>query len=264
METPFDYLARNQADWTKAAVDHFAPGHKRWGGPVQWGIWDVPETEIHVLPDVDGRDVLELGCGTGYISSWLARRGARAVGLDPTWAQLASARTFQKEFGVDFGIVAAAAEASPFKDESFDVVISEYGASIWSDPYRWIPEASRLLRPGGELIFLVNGTLLMVCMDEDEEVPATARMQRAYFGMHRFEWPGEEGVEFHLQFGAMIRLLRENGFDVDDLIEIRPSEGSTTSYKFVDLEWARRWPSEEVWKARKTGRRPASELSGQG
>jgi SAM-dependent methyltransferase len=254
METPFDYLARNQADWTKAAVDHFAPGQKRWGGPVQWGIWDVPETEVHVLPDVGGRDVLELGCGTGYISSWLARLGARAVGLDPTWAQLENARTFQREFGVEFGIVAAAAESSPFKDESFDVVISEYGASIWSDPYRWIPEASRLLRPGGELIFLVNGTLLMLCMDEDEEVPATARMQRAYFGMHRFEWPGEEGVEFHLQFGAMIRLLRENGFDVDDLIEIRPSEGSTTSYKFVDLEWARRWPSEEVWKARKTGR----------
>jgi SAM-dependent methyltransferase len=254
MENPFDYLARNQAGWTQAAPHHFEPGRKRWGGPVIWGIWDVPETELHVLPEVGGRDVLELGCGTGYISSWLTRRGARAIGLDPTWAQLESARSFQKEFGIDFGIVAAAAEAAPFKNESFDVIISEYGASIWSDPYRWIPEAARLLRPGGELVFLVNRTLLIVCAADEDDVPATPEMQRDYFGMHRFEWPDDDGVEFHLGYGSMIRLLRHNGFEIEDLIEIRPPEGATTSYQFVTLEWARRWPSEEVWRARKTGR----------
>jgi SAM-dependent methyltransferase len=254
VETPFDYLARNQTSWTLAAPDHVEPGRKRWGGPETWGIWSVPEAEVHVLPDVEGLDVLELGCGTAYVSSWLARRGAKAVGLDPTWAQLESARAFQKEFGIDFPIVAAAGEAAPFKDASFDVVISEYGASIWSDPYLWIPEAARLLRPGGQLIFLVNGTLLMVCAPDEDEVPATAEMLRDYFGMHRFEWPDDESVEFHLGYGAMVRLLRQNGFDVDELIEVRPGKDATTSYKYVDLEWARRWPSEEVWKARKTGR----------
>ncbi|MDP9233542.1 MAG: class I SAM-dependent methyltransferase [Actinomycetota bacterium] len=254
MENPFDYLARNQAGWTEAAPDYADQGRKNWAGPVTWGIWSVPESDVHLLPNLEGREVLELGCGTGYVSSWLIRRGARAVGLDPTWAQLQSARSFQQEFGIDFGIVAAAAEAVPFKDESFDVIISEYGASIWSDPYLWIPEAARLLRPGGELIFLVNGTILMVCAPDEDEVPATAEMQRDYFGMHRFEWPDDDGVEFHLGYGSMIRVLRDNGFEIEDLIEIRPPEGATTSYQFVDLEWARRWPSEEVWKARKTRR----------
>ena len=253
MENPFDYLARNQAGWTQAAPDYAEQGRTNWAGPVTWGIWSVPETDVGLLPDVEGRDVLELGCGTGYVSSWLARRGARCVGLDPTWAQIETARSFQKEFNIGFGIVAAAAEASPFKDESFDMIISEYGASIWSDPYLWIPEASRLLRPGGDLIFLVNGTWLMVCAPDEDEVPATAEMQRDYFGMHRFEWPDDDSVEFHLGYGSMIRLLRQNGFEIHDLIEIRPPEGAETGYKFVNLEWARRWPSEEVWKARKTG-----------
>jgi SAM-dependent methyltransferase len=253
MDHPFDYLARNQADWTAAAAEYAAKGRIQWAGPVSWGIWAVPETQLQLLPDVEGRDVLELGCGTGYVSSWLVRRGARAVGLDPTWAQLQSARSFQAEFNIGFPIVAAAAEASPFQDESFDVIISEYGASIWSDPYLWIPEAARLLRPGGELIFLVNGTLLILCEFDDGEIAATPEMKRDYFGMHRLDWPDEEGIEFHLGYGDMIRLLRANAFEIEDLIEVRPPEGSTTTYPMVDLEWARRWPCEEVWKARKIG-----------
>ncbi len=69
--------------------------------------------------------------------------------------------------------------------------------------------------------------------------------------MHRFEWPDDESVEFHLGYGDWIRLLRANGFEVEDLIEVRPGEGATTSYPYVTAEWARRWPCEEVWKARK-------------
>ncbi|MDP9226739.1 MAG: class I SAM-dependent methyltransferase [Actinomycetota bacterium] len=251
MGDTFDYLARNQAGWTRSAPDYVEQGRKSWAGEPTWGIWSVPEDDLHLLPEVQGLDVLELGCGTGYVSSWLARREAHPVGLDPTWAQIESALSFQDEFNLRFPIVAAAAEAAPFRNHSFDLIVSEYGASIWSDPYLWIPEAARLLRPGGELIFLVNGTFLMMCMRDDENVPATPQMQRDYFGIHRFEWPGEDEVEFHLGYGSMIRLLRKCGFEVEDLIEIRPSRHATTSYQFVDLEWARRWPSEEVWKARK-------------
>jgi hypothetical protein len=69
--------------------------------------------------------------------------------------------------------------------------------------------------------------------------------------MHRFEWPDEDGVEFHLNHGDWIRLLRGSGFDVEDLIELRPSDTATTRYPHVTLEWARRWPSEEVWVARR-------------
>ena len=248
-----DYVARNQSSWTKAAEEYAAKARSNWSSEVTWGIWEIPEADVGLLPDVSGKDVIELGCGTGYVSAWLKRLGAHPVGLDPTWAQLQTAARMQGEFELHYPLVKAAAEAAPFKDESFDLVISEYGAAIWSDPYLWIPEAARLLRPGGELIFLGNASLLMLCVFDDAEVPARPELQRDYFGMHRFEWSDpDDGVEFHIPHGEWIRLFRANGFVIEDFIELRPPEDATTTYKFVDLDWARRWPTEEVWKVRKT------------
>jgi hypothetical protein len=71
--------------------------------------------------------------------------------------------------------------------------------------------------------------------------------------MHRFAWPDDPSVEFHLGHGDWIRLLRANGFEVEDLVELRAPEGATTRYPYVIADWANRWPSEEVWKARKRG-----------
>jgi SAM-dependent methyltransferase len=232
------------------------PGRRNWSSPEPaWGLFKVPESDVGMLPNqLDGKDVIELGCGTAYVSAWLARRGARPVGLDVTGPQLDAARGFQREFGLHFPLVEADAEAVPLRAASFDVAISEYGASLWCDPNRWIPEAARLLRPGGELIFLRPTSLLMLCLREtDAEGPAGDRLLRPYFGMFRVEWPDEEGVEFHLGYGDWIRLLRANGLEVIDLIEIRPPEGATTRFPHVTGEWARRWPAEEVWKARKVG-----------
>jgi SAM-dependent methyltransferase len=252
-----EHILRNREAWDRGAVEYEGPGRRSWESPEPyWGIFQVPEAQLGVLPDVRGLDVVELGCGTAYVSAWLARRGARPVGIDNSAAQLRNARRFQREFGVEFPLVHANAEEAPLASERFDLAISEYGASIWCDPHRWIPEASRLLRPGGRLIFLVNGTLLMLTMLELEaDGPATDRLQRDYFGMHRFEWPDDPAIEFHLGYGDWIRLLRANGFEVEDLLEVRPPEGSTTRYPFVTLDWARRWPCEEVWKARRRGGR---------
>jgi hypothetical protein len=131
-------------------------------------------------------------------------------------------------------------------------VISEYGAAIWADPHAWIPEASRLLRPGGELVFLGNSTLLMLCVPDEDETPATAELRRPHFDMHRFEWPDDPTIEFHLGHGDWVRLLRQNGFEILDLIELRPPAGATSSYGFVEAWWANQWPCEEVWRARRT------------
>ena len=116
---------------------------------------------------------------------------------------------------------------------------------------KWVAEAARLLRPGGRLHFLTNAFLLMLCAEEDETKPATDRLLRPAFGVYRMEWPGGSGVEFHLSHGDWIRVLRRNGFEVEDLIELRPPESATTSYQYVTLEWARQWPCEEIWRARR-------------
>jgi SAM-dependent methyltransferase len=148
-------------------------------------------------------------------------------------------------------LVEANAEDVPLPDASFDVAISEYGASIWCDPYSWIPEASRLLRPGGELVFLRNSTLLMLCAP-DEEGPAEERLVRPQRGLYRMEWTDDEGVEFHLGHGDWIRLLRESGFDVEGLWELYGAEDATDhEYYAFSADWARKWPAEEIWKARK-------------
>jgi SAM-dependent methyltransferase len=250
-----DYVVRNRSHWDGWAKEYEDAGRRNWAAAEpSWGIWGVPESQVGMLPsELEELDAIELGCGTGYVSAWLARRGARPVGIDNSQAQLATARQLQQEFGLEFPLLHGNAEQVPFPDGSFDLAISEYGASIWCDPYRWIPEAARLLRPGGRLAFLVNGALLMLCMPEEEDASAAESLLRPYFGMHRFEWPDDDSVEFHLPHGELIGLLRECGFEIEALTEIRPPEDAVTRYPFVSLDWARRWPCEEVWKARKRG-----------
>ncbi len=246
-----DHVRRNREHWNRRAAYYVDPGRANWARPEpDWGIWDVPESMLGVLPDVAGQDTLELGCGTGYVSAWLARRGARPVGVDLSDAQLATARRFQREFGLTFPLVQASAEAVPLASERFDLAISEYGACLWADPYRWVPEAARLLRPGGRLVFLTNAFLLTLCLP-DEDAAAGDRLLRDAFGMHRVIWSIGPEVEFHLSHGGWIRLLRGNGFELEDLIEVRPAADARTRYPFVSLAWARRWPCEEVWKARR-------------
>ena len=251
---PDDHVLRNRLSWDADADNWVERGRRSWSSEeITWGIWGVTESELGLLPDVEGIDVIELGCGTGYVSAWLARRGARVVGLDNSSRQLATARGFQNEYGVPFHLVNADAERPPFRDESFDLAVSEYGAALWCDPYRWIPEAARILRPGGWLVTLAHSYVAMLTFPP-EDLPATEQLQRDHFGWHRFEWPDEDGsVEFQLTHGDMIRLLRSSGFEVEDLVEIRAPEGAETpSDPLATAEWARRWPIEEAWKVRKS------------
>lgn len=247
-------LERNVSSWTKANAE-YTDGNARaaWArDEVTWGVFGVPERELGVLGDVRGLDVVELGCGTAYFSARLAKLGARPVGVDPTPAQLATARRLMAETGIEFPLVEAPAEDVPLADESFDLAFSEYGASLWAVPERWLAEAHRLLRPGGRLVFLVNSPLLYVCMPDTGA--AEERLLRPQFGgFGRTEWPGEEGVEHLAPHGEWIRLLRAAGFEIDSLHELQaPADARTHHYyDMVTAEWARRWPAEDVWVARK-------------
>ena len=251
-----EHVARNRAYWDQVnAPLYVEPGRRSWASQeITWGIFDVPETDLGVLPTgLRGKDVIELGCGTAYLSAWLARRGAQVTGVDNSQEQLNTARVLQEEHDLSFPLIHGNAETVPLPDASFDLVVSEYGASIWADPYRWIPEASRLLRPGGELVFLVNGTLWVLTVpDLEADGPAAERLLRPYFGMHRFEWPDDPSVEFHLGYGDWIRLLRANGFEVIDLVEIQaPERARSSRFELVDPEWASRYPAEQIWRARR-------------
>jgi ubiquinone/menaquinone biosynthesis C-methylase UbiE len=245
------HVETNRAHWDTLADDYSRRAGLMWAQPEPtWGIFDVPQSQAPMLPaDLAGADVLELGCGTGCVSAWAARAGARPVGLDNSARQLATARRMQHEFGLAFPLVQADAERVPLPDARFDLVISEYGASIWCDPYRWVPEAARLLRLGGRLVFLRNSTLLILCAPDVGT--ATDRLLRPQAGLHRVTWESDPGVEFHLGHGDWIRLLRTSGFAVEDMIEVYAPEDARTQYDFVDAQWARQWPVEEVWFARK-------------
>jgi SAM-dependent methyltransferase len=247
------YVKANVDAWDARRVDQLELARRQWSASEpSWGIFGVPESQAGLLArDLTGVRAVELGCGTAYVSAWLVQRGAFPVGVDPTPGQLRIAREFQAEFDLPFPLVRAVGEQVPLRDGTFDLVISEYGAAIWSDPYRWIPEAARLLRPGGELVFLGNSTLLMLCVPDEDGMPATDRLLRPQFGMHRFEWPDDPTVEFHLGHGDWIRLLRANGLVVEDLVELRPTADASSDYPFVTVEWARHWPCEEVWRARR-------------
>jgi predicted RNA methylase len=200
-----DYVPRNVEVWTKANAEHTARrARDAWAkDEIDWGIFGIAESQLDVLGDVAGLDVVELGCGTAYFSAWLAKRGARPVGVDPTPAQLATAR--------------------------------------------------EMLRPWGRLIFLRNSTILVLC--QTMEPPVGEQLQRPQFGLHRIDWPDTGEVEFHLGHGDWIDLLRASGFDVERMIELYAPDNAVTHgyYNYVTPEWARKWPAEEIWVARKRG-----------
>jgi SAM-dependent methyltransferase len=237
--------------WTKVNAEFAdADARRAWSQQeMAWGMWATPITELGIFGDVSDLDAVELGCGTAYVSAWLARRGARVVGVDPTPAQLETARRMQAEFGLDFPLVQAFAEDVPLPDASFDLAHSEYGASLFADPYRWIREAHRLLRAGGRLVFMRPTPLFFACAAEDG---LTEQLQRPMRGMNRFENPGESD-EYELPHGELFRLLRETGFDVEALVEVyAPDDAERHAYyTFARPDWARKWPAEELWAARK-------------
>ena len=202
-----------------------------------------------MLGDVAGKDILEFGCGAARWSIALARLGARPVGLDLSSRQLAHARRLMAAAAVDFPLIEASAEAVPLPDASFDIVFCDWGAMTFCDPYRTVPEAARLLRPGGLFAFSGATPIQFICSDV-----RTDRIERYlvndYFGLTRLEWP--DSVDFQLPYGEWIRLFRRNSLLVEDLIETRPSPGTSSTYRNEEEnEWARRWPMEQIWRLHK-------------
>jgi len=250
-----EHVLVNRDHWDAIADDWVETGERAWATPDStWGIWSTAEFDL-LPPDMTGMDAIELGCGTAYVSAWMARRGARVVALDNSERQLATARRLADEHGVEMEFIHANAERVPCPDASFDFAVSEYGAALWADPAVWLPEAWRLLRSGGRLAFLTNHPLTQVCSPLDGSLPITDKLERPYFGMYRFDWrnavdePG--GIEFSMPISDWFHLLVDSGFVVEDFVELRAPHPGTEKRFYVTADWAHRWPAEMAWVARK-------------
>jgi SAM-dependent methyltransferase len=231
-----EYQARHSDDLTQHAL--------------AWGVWRIPESELNVLGNIAGKDILELGCGAAQFSIALAKAGARATALDNSARQLEHACELMAAAGLDFPLVHASAESVPLPDASFDFVFCDHGAMSWCDPYRTVPEVARLLRPGGLLAFAASTPIREVCYDPTTDA-ISSRLVGDYFALRKIA--EEDGAtSYQLPYGEWIRLFRANGLVVEDLIEMRPPEDAGTTYEgYAPLDWARRYPGDHIWKARK-------------
>ena len=195
-----DHVRANRRLWNEDAEDYQrrnAPQirDQAFTGRLAWGLWNIPESELGVLGEVAGKDLLEFGCGGAQWSTALARHGARPVGFD-------------------------------------------------------LSEVTRVLRPGGLLTFNRISPFFDAATPLDADHPGE-RLVVDYFGMHRLALP-DGTVEFNLPYGAWIRLFRDCGLVVEDLIEPRPAPGATSTYQDAEgLAWSRRWPAECIWRLRK-------------
>ncbi len=250
-----DYAEVNRAHWDRHAAEWVEAGERNWVGEASWGIWGIPNSALPLLPDdLAGADAIELGCGTGYGSAWMHRRGARVTAIDPSENQLATARRLAAEHGYEIDFVHGVAEAVPRPDASFDLALSEYGAAIWSDPYVWIPEVHRLLRPGGILVFLGTGSWADVFIPRTADGVTGDVARRPYFGQHRIEWADgdDPSVEFSLTVSEWFRLFAETGFVVERFWEIQAPPDAEGTRFFATAEWAKRFPSEQAWRLRRS------------
>jgi SAM-dependent methyltransferase len=154
------------------------------------------------------------------------------------------------EAGFDFPLVGASAEHIPLPDLSFDIGISNWGAMTFCDPVKTLPEAARVLRPQGLFAFATHSPISMLCFDRDRDTVGQDLVNE-YFGMNMFE--SDDGVDFQIAYGEWIRLFRQNGFLIEDLLETRPPPGAASAYRTAqETEWSRHWPMECIWRVRKT------------
>lgn len=246
----------NKDHWNKDAPAWVEMGEHAWAQKEErWGIWSVPEAELGLFPaDMAGMTAVELGCGTGYVSAWMARRGAAVDGIDISAEQLKTARRLAAEHDLAVNFVEGDAEATGFADTAYDFAVSEYGAAIWCDPEVWLPEAWRILKPGGQLVFLGNHPLMMVCTPENG-APCNMALHRPYRDLRRIDWRNVEidpsGIEFNRGTADWMRLFKDVGFAVLDYHELYAPADREGERFSVSAEWAKHFPSEQVWKLQK-------------
>ncbi len=250
-----DHASINRDYWNGMAQDWVALGERLWAAEPEWGIWNNPESDVQMLPvEMDGMTAVELGCGTGYVAGWMARRGAQVTGLDISDQQLETARRLAAHHKADVDFILGNAERTGLPDATFDIAISEYGAAIWCDPDVWLAEAWRILKPGGRLVFLGSHPLALITVPPNG-APSELQLHSSYRILGRMDWTEVEidpgGVEFNRSHADWHALFAKVGFQIEGYQELYAPPGTTRDSFNIPLAWAKDYPSEQVWKLRK-------------
>jgi SAM-dependent methyltransferase len=210
----------NRAWWDENAAGYHDEHRRDLAGRLVWGPEGLDEGYAHLLGDVAGRTVLEVGAGAGDSSDWLRSQGARAVATD------VSAGMLRTPPAGDVGEPAARLQCDarnlPFADGSFDIVFTAYGALPFiGDPERLHAEVGRVLRPGGRWVFSVTHPVRWAFPDDPG--PGGLRVRRSYFDRTPYVETDARGevayAEHHRTIGDRVRELVTAGFVIEDLLE---------------------------------------------
>lgn len=150
---------RANRHWWDADADAYQAEHGHFLGEVDF-VWcpeGLREADARLLGEVAGRRVLEVGCGAASCARWLATEGAWPVAVDLSAGMLRHAVQAAERTGVRVPLAQADALALPFRDASFDLACTAFGAVPFvADSAALMREVHRVLRPGGRWVFSVT------------------------------------------------------------------------------------------------------------
>ncbi|MFW0793018.1 class I SAM-dependent methyltransferase [Gordonia sp. CPCC 205515] len=220
--------------WWDHDAEHYHSEHGQFlgtytdGGDFIWCPEGLREEDAQLLGPVDGRDILEIGCGSAPCSRWLAAHGARAVGIDLSRRMLGIGLAAMATDRRRVPLVQATAEALPFADASFDIVCSSFGAVPFvADSAAVMAEVARVLRPGGRWVFSINHPMRWMFLDDPG--PDGLTVQIPYFDRTPYSEVDAAGtityVEHHRTLGDRVREIRSAGLILDDIVEPEWPEG---------------------------------------
>lgn len=218
---------RASRHWWDGSADEYLAEHVSDLGEVDllWCPEGLRESEAQLLGPVEslrGKRILEVGCGSAPVARWLAQAGAHPVGFDLSGGMLRHALAANARTGLDVPLVQADASAMPFAGESFDLVVSSFGAIAFvAHPELVMQEACRVLRPGGLFVFSTNHPIRWVLPDSPDPADLTVRSSyfdpAAYVEIDTARRPTY--VETHRTMSQRVRDILAAGFRLEDLIE---------------------------------------------